>query len=427
MPGWRQERRWLLILLAIGVSGVWWSPFPFLPLALLAVALVIWNLRQALRMKHWLTTYETREAPESHGIWRDLIKLSLRPTKRSQRYRVKLQALADRLQDSTSALDEGIVMVNRQGNLEWWNRSAGKLLGLRDPVDINQPITNLIRTPEFTSYFLQGQFDAPLELPSPVAKDRWLSMAITLFGRNERLIVIHDVSRLRQLEQMRKDFVGNVSHELRTPLTVIRGYLETFEDLIPAGAKRMLVQMQEQADRMDALVRDLLALSRLENGSPEQRTPVDIIALLEQITEEALAVSAGRHRIHLSLETDLGLSGYQHELRSAFTNLVINAVKYSPDGGDITVRWYTQDNDLCFAVTDSGVGIEEHHLPRLTERFYRADPSRSKHTGGTGLGLAIVKHVLLRHGGELEVSSQFGSGSCFTARFAGSANFGDKS
>ena len=429
MPGWHQELKRLLLLLAVGLSGIWWSPWPFLPLAVISLAILLWHLRQSIRMKRWLTSYETQEAPTSSGIWQDLIKLSLRPTKRSQRYRHKLQALFDRLQDSTSALQEGIVMVDRYGNLEWWNRSAGKMLGLRDPIDINQPITNLIRAPEFTAYFSRGEFDTPLELNSPIAKDMCLSLNITPFGRNERLIVAHDVSRLRQLEQMRKDFVGNVSHELRTPLTVIQGYLETFEDIIPERARRMLTQMQEQASRMDSLVRDLLALSRLENGAHDPRTSVDVLTLLEQITEEAIAVSAGQHDIRLNIESDDSLSGYEHELRSAFTNIIINAVKYTPSGGSIHIRWYRDGESLCLEVKDSGIGIEEHHLPRLTERFYRADPSRSKNTGGTGLGLAIVKHVLLRHAGNLQVTSDYGKGSCFTACFEApesSANFGDK-
>ena len=429
MPGWHQELKRLLLLLAVGLSGIWWSPWPFLPLAVISLAILLWHLRQSIRMKRWLTSYETQEAPTSSGIWQDLIKLSLRPTKRSQRYRHKLQALFDRLQESTSALQEGIVMVDRYGNLEWWNRSAGKMLGLRDPIDINQPITNLIRAPEFTAYFSKGDFDTPLELNSPVAKDMCLSLNITPFGRNERLIVAHDVSRLRQLEQMRKDFVGNVSHELRTPSTVIQGYLETFEDIIPERAGRMLTQMQEQASRMDSLVRDLLALSHLENGAHDPRTGVDIITLLEQITEEAIAVSAGQHSIRLTIDTDECLNGYEHELRSAFTNLIINAVKYTPGEGNISIRWYRDGDNLCLSVQDSGIGIEEHHLPRLTERFYRADPSRSKNTGGTGLGLAIVKHVLLRHAGNLQVTSDYGKGSCFTACFEApesSANFRDE-
>ena len=210
---------------------------------------------------------------------------------------------------------------------------------------------------------------------------------------------------------------------------MIQGYLETFEDIIPERAGRMLTQMQEQASRMDSLVRDLLALSHLENGAHDPRTGVDIITLLEQITEEAIAVSAGQHSIRLTIDTDECLNGYEHELRSAFTNLIINAVKYTPGEGNISIRWYRDGDNLCLSVQDSGIGIEEHHLPRLTERFYRADPSRSKNTGGTGLGLAIVKHVLLRHAGNLQVTSDYGKGSCFTACFEApesSANFGDK-
>jgi len=419
MTGWYRERSLLLLMLSVGLSGLWWSPWPFLPLAVIALMLLAWQLRQTFRFKHWLATYERNDAPDMSGLWRDITRLALRPTKRSQRYRHRLQAVTDRLQDSTSALEEAVIMVDRHGNLEWWNRAASRFLGLR-PVDENQPLTNLIRAPEFTEYLLRREFDQPLIMPAPANKERWLEIKVTPFGRNDRLLILHDVTRLRQLEDMRKDFVANVSHELRTPLTVIRGYLETLEDvsdMLPHAALRMVSQMQEQAIRMESLVRDLLLLSRLDTPNHDTHHMVPVGSLLQQIVSEANAVSAGQHNIQLSIETKATLNGCDQELRSAFTNLIINAVKYTPEGGDVRIRWYEHGGQGRLAVEDSGIGIEAHHLPRLTERFYRADPSRSKSTGGTGLGLAIVKHVLLRHRARLEVQSTPGEGSCFTAIF----------
>lgn len=425
MSAWHRERWLLLLLISIGISGVWWCPWPFLPLAAISSALFLLNLSHALRLRDWLTNYEYTSAPSATGLWYELTHLIQRPLRRGQRYQRRLQAVTDRIQDSTSALQEAVIMVDRHGNLEWWNHAAERFLGLRSPTDNNQPITNLIRAPEFAEYLETERFNTPLTMPSPMRKNLHLEFNVTPFGRNDRLIIVHDVTRLRQLEQMRKDFVANVSHELRTPLTVIQGYLETFEDMsdnLPPQQIRMIGQMQEQAGRMNSLVRDLLVLSSLETpdkGNPNQEASefIDVISLLEQITEEAMAMSAGRHTIHLIIDTEEDLQGVKQELRSAFTNLIINAVKYTPDNGHIDIRWYRDVNNLCMSVTDDGVGIDAHHLPRLTERFYRADASRSKATGGTGLGLAIVKHVLLRHQGELMITSEPGSGSTFTACF----------
>lgn len=429
MTAWQRERGALLLLIVIGVSGFVWSPWPFLPLAIISTLLLLFNHVRALRLRDWLIHYEDSDAPKTFGLWQEITYLIQRPLRRGQRYKRRFQAITDRIQDSTSALQEAVIMVDRHGNLEWWNHSAERFLGLRSPVDTNQPITNLIRAPEFSEYFDGGDFATPLTLPSPVRAKMHLEFNVTPFGRNDRLIIVHDVTRLRQLEQMRKDFVANVSHELRTPLTVIRGYLETFEDLctnLPERQLRILTQMQEQAGRMDALVRDLLVLSRLETQHQELPDPIDVISMLELITREAIAMSAGRHQIRLSIESDENLQGYAQELRSAFTNLIINAVKYTPEHGHINIRWYRDKHKLCMSVADDGVGIESHHLPRLTERFYRADASRSKATGGTGLGLAIVKHVLLHHQGELIITSEPGQGSCFTACFNTSAHLSNK-
>lgn len=420
MTAWQWGRWTLLLLISVGTTGFLWSPWPFLPLAAASSALLIFNLVQTLRLRNWLINHEYTDAPSLSGLWREVTYLVQRPLRRGQRYKRRFQAITDRIQDSTSALQEAVVMVDRHGNLEWWNHSAERFLGLRSPVDTNQPITNIIRAPEFAEYLATERFTTPLTMPSPIRKSMHLEFKVTPFGRNDRLIIVHDVTRLRQLEQIRKDFVANVSHELRTPLTVIRGYLETFEDLcgnLPDRHLRILAQMQEQAGRMDALVRDLLVLSRLETQHQEAPDPIDVISLLEQITKEAIAMSAGRHTIRLNIDSEEDLQGYPQELRSAFTNIIINAVKYTPDNGHIDIRWYRDNQSLCMSVTDDGVGIESHHLPRLTERFYRAEASRSKATGGTGLGLAIVKHVLLHHQGELNITSELGTGSTFVACF----------
>ena len=418
---WQRERTLFLLLLAAGISGLWWSPWPFLPLAVIALGLLARQLWLARRLHRDLC----REDPEGHdsryNLWDSINRLVLRQRRRRQSYQRRLMAITDRIQDSTSVLQDAVIMVDRHGSLEWWNLAAEKFLGLRSPVDVNQPITNLIRAPEFARYFEACDYETPFTMSSPVRHDLHLEFNITLFGRNDRLLVIHDISRLHKLEQMRKDFIANVSHELRTPLTVIRGYLETFDQLcgeLPERSLRILRQMEEQAARMDALVRDLLALSRLETRTADKASTVDVVTLLEQITEEALALSEGRHQIRLSIECDHDLTGFETELRSAFTNLIVNAVKYSPDGGRIDIRWYEDDQGIHMSVSDQGIGIDEHHIPRLTERFYRADPSRSKATGGTGLGLAIVKHVLLRHNGQLDITSTPGQGSCFTASFS---------
>jgi two-component system phosphate regulon sensor histidine kinase PhoR len=313
-------------------------------------------------------------------------------------------------------------MLDSQGNLEWWNRAAETLLGLKTPQDSGQSITNLLRDPRFIDYFERGSYLEPLELPSPINDRRRLQFHITRYGNREHLMLVRDVTRLFQLEQMRKDFVANVSHELRTPLTVIAGYLETLldnvEDVNPRWL-RALQQMQQQGGRMQNLLNDLLLLAKLEaTDYPSDNQPVAVDLLLLSIKGDAQALSGNRmHRISLEADPHLRLKGSEAELRSAFSNLVFNAVKYSPKESEIRIRWWGDEQGAHLAVQDSGPGIEARHLPRLTERFYRVDSSRASNTGGTGLGLAIVKHVLLRHRARLEIDSSPGQGSTFTCHF----------
>ncbi len=382
-----------------------------------------WHLQQLLRLHKWLRTRQGDEAPpDGYGLWGEVFDSIYHLQRRDQKVRGRLQAVIDRVQESTAALKDAVIMLDRDGNLEWWNIAAEKLLGLKTPQDSGQQITNLVRDPRFIEYFENHNYNEPLELPSPVSDRLRLQFHITQYGNREHLMLVRDITRLYQLEQMRKDFVANVSHELRTPLTVISGYLETLldnvEDVNPRWL-RALQQMQQQGGRMQNLLNDLLLLAKLEaTDYPSDNQPVAVDLLLLSIKNDAQALSGERHhRISLEADPHLKLKGSETELRSAFSNLVFNAVKYTPDEGSIQIRWWGDEQGAHLSVQDSGLGIEAKHLPRLTERFYRVDSSRASNTGGTGLGLAIVKHVLLRHRARLDIVSNLGKGSTFTCHF----------
>ena len=383
-----------------------------------------WTLKQLLRLHDWLRNHQPDEAPpDGYGLWGEVFDSIYHLQRRDQRVRGRLQAVIDRVQESTAALKDAVVMLDSDGNLEWWNRAAETLLGLKTPQDSGQPVTNLVRHPRFKEYFEQDSYAEPLDIPSPVNDHLRIQLYITRYGNNEHLMLVRDVTRLHQLEQMRKDFIANVSHELRTPLTVICGYLETLldnvDDVNPRW-KRPLSQMQQQGERMQTLLNDLLLLAKLEaTDYPSDNQPVQVERLLRTVKSDAQALSGQRNQtITLEAQADVALKGSETELRSAFSNLVFNAVKYTPDGGSIRIRWWADASGAHLSVQDSGVGIDSKHLPRLTERFYRVDSSRHASTGGTGLGLAIVKHVLLRHRARLEISSMLGHGSTFTCHFA---------
>ncbi|WP_237234852.1 phosphate regulon sensor histidine kinase PhoR [Pseudomonas sp. TCU-HL1] len=382
-----------------------------------------WTLAQLLRLYKWLKEHQPDEAPpDGYGLWGEVFDSIYHLQRRDQRVRGRLQAVIDRVQESTAALKDAVVMLDNDGNLDWWNRAAETLLGLKTPQDSGQPVTNLIRHPRFKEYFEQGNYQEPLDLPSPVNDRLRLQFHITQYGNSEHLMLVRDVTRLHQLEQMRKDFVANVSHELRTPLTVIAGYLETLldnvEDVNPRWT-RALQQMSQQGKRMQNLLNDLLLLAKLEaTDYPSDSQPVAVDLMLLQIKADAIALSGNRHhRISLEADHNFKLRGSEAEVRSAFSNLVFNAVKYTPDEGEIRIRWWGDETGAHLSVQDSGIGIEAKHLPRLTERFYRVDSSRNSGTGGTGLGLAIVKHVLIRHRGRLDISSVLNHGSTFTCHF----------
>ncbi|WP_415889696.1 phosphate regulon sensor histidine kinase PhoR [Neptuniibacter sp. SY11_33] len=391
----------------------------------LALSLFVWaffQARQFNRLMQWFQSEVKQEPPECTGHWGELFDELSRLQRGRQKREDRLKSIISRFQDSTSALSDAIIIIDRHHNLEWWNKSANHLLGLNQESDRGMPVMNLLRDPRFVRYYKRGQYNDSITLPSPAHSDIQIQFHITRFGDEDRLLVARDVSRLMRLEQTRQDFVANASHELRTPLTVIRGYLETFLDqALPKPLLRGLSSMQNQARRMENLVSDLLLLSRLEaSNQASDEHPIQIRSVLTHIVEDAeqLAKTLDKdHKISLDIDNAFDLNGQEIELHSAFSNLVFNAVRYTPANGKIEVRWWTDEQGGHFSVKDTGPGIEAMHLPRLTERFYRVDESRSSASGGTGLGLAIVKHVLARHGGQLTIKSKLGKGSTFACHF----------
>jgi two-component system phosphate regulon sensor histidine kinase PhoR len=290
-----------------------------------------------------------------------------------------------------------------------------------DPVrDVGNTITHLVRIPEFLDYLAKGEYARPVQLATGRG-DQILSAQVIAYGEDQKLVLSRDITQFRKVEQVRREFVANVSHELRTPLTVIAGFLETLRDESdPEAARRYIELMSEQARRMQRLVEDLLTLSALESSPPPpMEEPVEMRGVLERLGAEARALSNGRHKVEVDAEEGIGLLGSEKELSSAFGNLVSNAIRYTPPGGTVRLRWQRTPDGAAFEVEDTGIGIAPEHIPRLTERFYRVDRGRSRETGGTGLGLAIVKHALARHGATLDIASTPGTGSRFSARFSG--------
>ncbi|MGB1220248.1 MAG: phosphate regulon sensor histidine kinase PhoR [Alcanivoracaceae bacterium] len=400
---------------AIAVNSLW-------PLIIGLAGYLAWSTQQLFILYRWLTSEEHTEPPDSVGLWGDLYTRLEHLFRKEKRAQNDLNAVIVRAQQSVNALEDGVLLIDRTGRLEYFNQAAGFFLGLRQPQDNDQVLTNLVRDPALFSYLNRGKFRDPLELTVPNNENRVLQFRVTEFGPGDRLILLRDVTRLHHLEQMRKDFVANVSHELKTPLTVLKGYLETLLGSVPEDQTRLrraLSQMNQQSSRMEALVHDLLLLSRLENTEADRaQQAVLVYGMLNRMREDALALSSDKgHRVTVDVPEHARVLGNPAELESAFGNLITNAVKYTPGDGDIKIRFWQDDKGAHVSVSDNGIGIDPSHIPRLTERFYRPDNSRHLQTGGTGLGLAIVKHVMIRHQGRLEIQSELGKGSTFTCHF----------
>ena len=383
------------------------------------VGYLAWHLHHLRALARWLDRGETPDPPRAYGKWDELHALIHRGRRESARREAELAAALTRWREAARALPDGVVILDGE-RIAWANDMAQLHLEIEPARDVGTPLTHLVRIPEFVEYMEKGDFAKPLQVRAPHS-DRVLSLRMIRYGADQSLVLSRDVTQFETLERMRREFVANVSHELRTPLTVITGFLETLRDETdPEAAQHYMDLMAEQGKRMQRLIEDLLTLSALESSPPppmEESVPMK--PLLERLGAEARALSGGRHRIELDAEEGLDLVGSEKELASAFGNLVSNAIRYTPEKGLVRLSWRRAGEGAEFAVEDTGIGIPQEHIPRLTERFYRVDRGRSRETGGTGLGLAIVKHALSRHGSQLQVKSQPGQGSTFSARFSG--------
>ena len=384
-----------------------------------ALAIIVWHLLQLDALARWASGPIEAPVPEGRGTWAlAYAALYHRVRLRSARQR-DLRLALDRFVSGARALPEGVVVLNANDRIQWANPRAEAHLGLDLKHDSGAPIVNLVRHPAFVQYLAAGDFSEPVIIQSTRESALTLSMQIVPFGVEEKLLMSRDITRLEAVARVRRDFIANVSHELKTPLTVLAGFIETLTDveMDERQRQRCLALMREQSNSMQRLVEDLLTLSALESEqSPVNETEFAVVPLLLAVSSDAKALSGGRHEVTLTIRDAATLLGSREELASAFGNLVSNAVRYTPEGGRIALEWQISADGGEFTVADSGIGIASEDVPRLTERFYRVDRSRSRATGGTGLGLAIVKHVLIRHQGELIIESEAGKGSSFTVR-----------
>ncbi|KAA0179063.1 phosphate regulon sensor histidine kinase PhoR [Cupriavidus cauae] len=385
------------------------------------LALLVFYLYQINRLWKVLDAPAYGEIPSAVGLWGEVYYRLHRLVKRWRMQVLQVEQQHTRFIQAIQASPNGVLMLDDADQIEWCNAVAELHFGLSARRDARQRITHLIRRPEFVQYLMLQRFDEPLQMRDMGEhKQSVLAVQVLPYGDNRKLVLTQDITKLENTESMRRDFVANVSHELKTPLTVLTGFLETVRDLPVSDEdrRRYVDMMMTQAMRMQHIVEDLLALAKLESDmQPPSQDPVDIGALVHHLVHDAQGLSQGRHEITADIDRAVGIRGNETELLSALGNLVSNAVRYTPDGGRIGIGLCYRDGHAVFSVSDTGLGIAAEHIPRLTERFYRVDRSRSRDTGGTGLGLAIVKHVLSRHHAELRISSEVGKGSVFRVVF----------
>jgi two-component system phosphate regulon sensor histidine kinase PhoR len=416
---------WMAILRLLGTATLgivlgWLFDHVWAGVATLLALHLLWQLATLFRLDWWVRHRSYAAPPDLGGAWGTIVAQVMRLHRRKRFHKQRFIQLVRQIQRSTAALPDGVVILNAQREIVWFNRTASTLLGLRGHDDFGLRIDNLLRQPEFGRYLRDAQYEVPLVIRANVAPETHLSLQVVPYGEGQQLLLVRDVSRQVRLEAMRKDFVANASHELRSPLTVVSGYLETLgqDPALDPELRAPVAEMRRQAERMTSIIRDLLALSRLEEtDAVVAEVPIDVSALMAMLRKDVLARAEHPRDINIRIDSSARLLGSESEIHSAFSNLVDNAAKYTPAQGSIEMRWWTDDDGAHFSVTDTGIGIQAEHIPRLTERFYRADPGRSRATGGSGLGLAIVKHVLQRHAALLEIQSTVGAGSTFACHF----------
>ncbi len=423
---WSRTLLWFIFwfALAASVQYRWDTAVGWIILTLACGFILTIRRRQANRVAVWAAHPET-DPPADVGQWEDMVASLYRHT-RGQAIAVRtLQETNDAVMSAAQALPIGAITLNKDFQIRWFNAAAEKILHLKPAQDIGQNLLNLLRSPPFVAYAKQTTWEEPLILKIALeGKTQSIMMRLVPYAEDQLLLIARDLTQIEKLETTRRDFVANVSHEMRTPLTVLSGFLETLREA-PKGAlteeqsQHYLKLMHEQALRMEALVSDLLTLSALETSLSADRNLVQMSELVESARQQAESLSGARHIFHWNIDPGLNLLGNQTELSSAITNLLTNAVRYTPDGQSITVQWRLQpDGSARYSVTDTGIGIASEHLPRLSERFYTVDRGRSRAMGGTGLGLAITKHVAMRHDAQLDIQSKLGAGSTFSLVFA---------
>lgn len=416
----------VLLLLPLRLA---FGPTAFWPgVALCLALLLIRHVRHIQQLLRWLDGPIDAPLPQGHGAW-DWIFAGLHRRVRARQAQAQRLSLAlERFRRAIQALPDGIIIFNQHTQIEWINEQAEKQFDLCSATDPGLPLTSLIRQPEFVRYLQQGTYATTLTLRNPRHAGQTLLLQIVPYAENENLLLSRDVSDQERLDMMRRDFVANVSHELKTPLTVVSGFAEMLAEqegeYDPAMTRRYLGLICEQSGRMQRMIEDLLTLSSLEANLRVDDSICEVLPMLESVLAETQALSEGKHPVRLEVTGSTRLRACPTELRSVLGNLASNAVRYTPAGGAICLRWQADASGAHYAVEDAGIGIAAVHLPRLTERFYRVDRGRSRETGGTGLGLAIVKHILSRHQGRLDIVSEPGRGSCFTASFPASRVIG---
>lgn len=420
---WRREA--VIILCWLGVSALAGLIAGRLTLCLLlgVIAYLGMQLVYAYQLHRWLVS-DRIEPSDGVGIWQEIYTELYRLKQRNRKRKKRLKGILDEFQASTAALPDAAVVMDSHSRILWFNNAAAALLALQRPRDLGQRIANLLRHPDFSRYVaIGGDKSNPVEMPSPANENHTILVRLIPYGDNQRLLIARDISEQKKLESTRRDFAANASHELRTPLTVLRGYLDMMaEETTGQGSleywKAPVGEMQAQAQRMSRIIESLLMLARVEaEGLQQPQERVDVPAMLHSLVDDLRATDDGAHRFELDIQAGLDLFGRTSELQSVFSNLLSNALRYTPADGLITVRWRSDDNGARLSVSDNGPGIEPEHIARLTERFYRVDAGRDASSGGTGLGLAIVKHCLEHHESELMIDSVPGQGATFSCHF----------
>jgi two-component system phosphate regulon sensor histidine kinase PhoR len=412
--------RLITIFIASAITGYLINEV-LLVMLLTSLALLIWHYIHLFKLINWLWQSKAISPPQSEGEWGVIYDGLYRQIKQQRTKQKQQNEKIRRFRDGAEALPDAALMLTQELTIEWANKKAQRILGVRWPSDLGQRIDNLLRAPEFANYLVKESFDSPCVIVSPVNADVQLEIRLMAYGSDHVLFLARDISNIHRLEQMRRDFVANVSHELKTPLTVVRGYVEMIQsadDSFDPHWQKAFTTIEGQVSRMDRLVGQLLNLSKVENNNDDDKQNVNMAQLISTLVEDSKWLNQEKqHDITLHLATDISLLGIETELKSACSNLLSNAIAYTPSHGSIKVSWEQEGNKAKFSVKDNGDGIKPEHLNRLTERFYRIDRSRSRDTGGSGLGLAIVKHVLHHHQAELVINSYWGEGSEFTIYF----------